>query len=436
MSGLSESRGAGMTCDADVLLGEISQSRSAQTRSLAPYYVRALALGIPAYLIGVHFWTWVYTLPLALGGFVDFRHLYTAGYMLRNGYAKSLYDYALQYQLQNEIISPATLRLPFNHLAYEGFLFIPFSHLSYRSAYFAFLVFNLSLLGLSFWCLRPWMKNLAQTMRWLPMAMFLAFLPIGAALIEGQDSLIMLTLLAFATVAIRRGWPLAAGILVGLGIFKFQIVIPIALVLLAVRRFRFAAGFALSASAAVWLSCATVGSSQAMAYLRSLLLMSESVSANDHSRYSMPPALMPNLRGLVFSLSAGEASSLCMQGLTLGLSLVLLVWTIKRLADASDLQVLLAAVALSVPISYHIFIYDLSILLLPVLVMMDRFINAENDGELEERLRLWATALVFTAPLLISWSTNYFFLAAIPVMLFTVSISGARERKLQRPMGW
>ena len=35
------------------------------------------------------------SLPLARTGHVDFRHLYTAGYMVRAGHAADVYDYGL-----------------------------------------------------------------------------------------------------------------------------------------------------------------------------------------------------------------------------------------------------------------------------------------------------------------------------------------------------
>src|SRR4029077_12878312 len=80
------------------------------------------------------------TLPLARTGHVDFRHLYTAGYMVRVGDAADVYNYGLYERFQNELVGRAAGALPFNHLAYEALVYVPFSFLTYRHAYFAFLV--------------------------------------------------------------------------------------------------------------------------------------------------------------------------------------------------------------------------------------------------------------------------------------------------------
>src|SRR6266568_8865693 len=126
-----------------------------------PYYVKACALGIPAYLIGVHLWTWVLTYSLFVGGRADFRQLYAAGYMVRTGLRHELYDYDLQKQFENLIVGQSDTPLPFNHLAYEAIIFAPLSFFSYRTAYFIFLTINLLLLVTSFRLLDPWMGNLA-----------------------------------------------------------------------------------------------------------------------------------------------------------------------------------------------------------------------------------------------------------------------------------
>ena len=212
-------------------MGELGTESSA-SKIVVPYYVRGLSLGVPAYLIGVHLWTWVFMLPTFLGGRADFRQLYTAGFMVRSGYASQLYDYDSQHRFQNALVNPADIALPFNHLSYEALLFAPFSLLPFRAAYFTFLGTNLALLALCYRLLRPGMDTLADIFRWLPAAMFVGFLPVAAALMQGQDSILLLTLLVAATVALQRGANLTAGALVGFGLFKFQIVLPIALLLL------------------------------------------------------------------------------------------------------------------------------------------------------------------------------------------------------------
>ena len=133
-----------------------------------------MALGITAYLIGVHLWTWVFTLHIFLSGYADFSRLDTSGYMVRTGNGNQIYDGPLRYYLQNQLTPGQAF--PFDHPASEALLFAPFSLLNYRAAYLAFLAFNVGLLGVTFWLLQPWMKNLRQIYWWLPGVLFLAFL--------------------------------------------------------------------------------------------------------------------------------------------------------------------------------------------------------------------------------------------------------------------
>ena len=48
------------------------------------------------------------------------------------------------------------------------------------------------------------MKNLARVWRFLPVFVFLVFYPIALALMQGQDSILLLLLLAAALVALGR----------------------------------------------------------------------------------------------------------------------------------------------------------------------------------------------------------------------------------------
>src|SRR5690348_13952232 len=73
---------------------------------LVPYYVRACMLGIPAYLIGVHLWTWIESVRVFLDGQADFRRLYASGYMVRSGYAHLLYDVATRFVVENQMVGP------------------------------------------------------------------------------------------------------------------------------------------------------------------------------------------------------------------------------------------------------------------------------------------------------------------------------------------
>jgi len=102
------------------------------------------------------------TYPLAMAGHVDFRHLYTAGYMVRTGDRAELYNYELYKRLQNQLVGPAPGALPFNHMAYEALFYAPFTVLPYKKAYVLFFVVNLIALAGIIRMLRPYLSPLGR----------------------------------------------------------------------------------------------------------------------------------------------------------------------------------------------------------------------------------------------------------------------------------
>jgi hypothetical protein len=396
------------------------------TASGSPYYVKGLALGIPAYLIGIHLWTWVFMLSAFLGGRADFRQLYTSGFMVSSGYARQLYDYDIQLHFQNKLVSKADIALPGDHPAYEALLFVPLSLLRYRTAYFVFVAVNVGVLALVFWMLHPHMENLTAIFWWLPVAMFLGFLPAAAALMQGQDSILLLFLLAAAMIALNRGQELTAGALVGLGLFKFQIVIPIALLFFVWRRWRFSAGFTFSTGAVAGISLWLVGFAQAKVYARSLVSMSVSLSSIlDQFKYGIYPSAMPNLRGLLFGVLRGRVPGFWLQTVTIAVSAAafILVAILAKKQLGEDL--FLIAITVGTLVSYHVYIHDLSVLLIPVIVTLNRFIQSEKTGDKAERWAARTAAGVFVAPVCKSFAPDHFYLVSIVVGTFLGSIMWA-----------
>jgi len=386
----------------------------------APYYVKALALGLPAYLIGIHMWTWVFTVSIFLGGRSDFRQLYTAGYMVRSGHAHELYDYESQRYFQNKVVSQADMALPFIRPAYEALLFVPFSFLSYRTAYFAFLGLNAILLAVSYQLLRPKLENLARIYRWLPAALFLAYLPIAAALIQGQDSIFLLTLFTLVLVSLEGGNEFTAGAILGVGAFKFHVVIPAALLFLAWQRWRCAAGAAITGTLAVAGSVLLVGLAQARIYAQSLLTFgAQSHPMPGHLWYPLPPNLMPNLHGLIFGIAEGHLPVNWITWATAGLSLLILLLVASLRPDCQkNSDAFLIAVLTSALVSYYLLIHDLSILLIPIAITLSRFIDSEATGDRVGRFSTRTAALMFVAPICISYSPNHFYLVAGPLAVF------------------
>lgn len=324
------------------------------------FWPRELLLGLLPLLLGFEILFWAIYLPLGLRGVADFRQLYTGGYMLRTGHAAEIYDYDSQRSFEEKLIPLRLNTLPVNHLAFEELLFVPFSLLPYGPAYLAFIACNATLLIVCLRLLRDRFEALSERWKYFPLLLLLAFAPISRALLQGQDSIILLTLLAGSIWTLDREKEFLAGLLVGLGLFKFQIVLPIALLFLLWKRWRFSAGFAASSVTAALVSLWLVGIAGAKEYVQTLLAMSVNLHSQvEMYRYGTDPRGMLNLRGL-FSLLNGQMPHAYIQVLVAASSLAVL-WSAVRQRAQMSLAITAAAL-----VSYHLFAHDASILIIVI----------------------------------------------------------------------
>jgi hypothetical protein len=351
------------------------------------------------------------SLPAALGGHVDFRSFYTAGFMVRAGHAGEIYDYAQTRMFQNLIVGRADVALPFNHLAYESLLDVLFSFFTYRAAYVAFLMFNAAVLGVIVYMFQPYLTPLRDVWSFLPVVFVVCFLPVTMTLIEGQDSLILLALLVASSLALDRQRDFGAGMLLGITLFKYQYAIPIALLFFVWRRWRFLAGFVLSGAVVTGVSAWLLGYSGVLSYVHYLPGASSKFSAANDVLYGIHPDGMPNLRGLVYMITGGAVSLTNL--VTIGLSVTAFLWAAMRRPSMPW------AVLAALLVSYHQMISDTSLLLLPLGLIACRCLE-ENAPQL-----VWVglfTVLAFVGPTVLLFAGTRFYLLALPVLaLFALS---------------
>jgi len=398
----------------------------APLNSDVPYYVSALAMGLPAMCFGLTIQPWIDLVHMVRGGYIDFRHLYAAGYMLRSGHASQLYNYAVQKVFQDTLVSIFSLPLPFNHLAYESLIFVPFTFLPYRVAFAAYFAFNVGLLVICFRLMRSHLAQLYPVWRWLPIALFVGFVPLSVTLMQGQDSIILLTLLVGAFVAFTNKREYEAGALVGLGMFKFQLVIPIAALFLAWRQWRFTLGFTLSSAFTVALSIFLVGLQGFRPYVEMLRSMSSQLTPEGQALYAVPPNFMANMRGLIYALAGSRLGPGSLHLMVVSLSALIFLGVAFSAAKASADTFLVAVVASSV-LSYHMLAHDMSILLLPIAVTLNQFIQAEGSHDLLARLKLRTATLAFVASSLVAIHRPVFFAASLPVIAFLAALCSRRN---------
>ena len=383
------------------------------------HYVQDILLGILPIIFCIQFLAWLTFLPKALRGHADFRQLYVAGYMVRTGHRTQLYDYAAQTYFQNTLVSNDERALPFIRPAYQALMFVPFSLLPYRTAYLGFLLLNLLLLALAFLMLQPRLRGLSRVWPGLPPALFLGFYPVALALMQGQDSILLLALLAAALVSLERNRDLTAGALAGVGLFKFQIVVPIVLLFLLWRRWRFVKGFMFSAILVGLLSFITSGWAETVVFVHSLLSVGAGLPAvPGEINFPLRINIMANLRGLIYGLASLRAPQRWLQVTTLLLSSLVVISVRARGRQQRGGDALVLAITAGVVVSYYLFIHDLSILLIPIVLTLDRFISRNGTGEPFGRAAAAISALLFVAPMCIFVIPAHFYLVSVLICAF------------------
>ena len=345
------------------------------TVSLPPHEkkLRVLTIALSVLLLALEFFVFVKNMPLAIGGRAIFRSFYDDAVGLRTGH---LFGNA---------------SITFSHAIYEAILFVPLSYLGYRAAYLVFLIVNLALLASGVAMMWPYLLRLNRVWSLLPVALFVCFFPVVMTLVEGGDSILLMTLLIASAVSFYREKELASGMLLGLGLFDFQYAIPIAILFLVWRKWRIAGGFAISAVVLFLLTA----------------WLTHSTSLHDliHSRLeplhaSVFPFELPNLRWLIQTPTSGVLSTNLLIGLTLAASAVLLGWAATRPPNFA----LASAVALIV--SYRGSAQDLVLLVLPMSFILLSRVAQVSPREMFSKYIMGA---MFLAPafLMLSPSANY-----------------------------
>jgi Glycosyltransferase family 87 len=336
-------------------------------------------------------------LPLRLYGLgtsADFITFYCAGRIISGGHAVKLYDYDLQLTIQQSFTNHS-VPLLFNHLPFEALAFVPLSYFSYPIAYLSWVFFSLWLLGLIMWLFVSWGVELTLVERLTVLAASLY--PMFATVMQGQDSFVILLAYALTFLNLKRRCDFRAGCWLALGLLKPQLVLPFVLLFLLKKRWSFVSGFTCAAGILLALSAAIVGIRTLTQYAFLLLNMN-----GDRSRESFHiyPGMMPNIRGLFHLLLAGTISAIALNISILVVSVALMIWAAQNLKtlpeaenDGFDLEFSLAVVV-TLLVSYHLLIHDLSILALPAFLVLNR-LHTQDSVWSARRMFTMITLLLF-----------------------------------------
>ena len=369
----------------------------------------------------------------------DFPDFYAAARMVADGHGHQLYDADVQRQYQARNTGRAgTLYI---HPPFEGVLYLVVAWLSLKYAYLLWSVLNLVLLAASAHLLA---SKVLQPWNWrLLLAASLTFVPLELCIQQGQDSLLLLLLIVLAYTALRRKRAVAAGCWLGLGLFKFQVVLPMLVVLLVTSesstRRSMAKGFGLVMVALGAASAVISGWSVLRDYPLFLLHLQGQPFAG------IFPQAMANLRGLVYIIFHNYQSTRAIAVLSICCALALFITLIgwkdlhhavrpHSTANGSDNldRAFANTVLFTLLVSYHLNPHDLTVLLLPLALIVDRIVRRRW------RPVDWVTAgvvgILFLPPLhLWALRAKAYALISVPLLaLFMINAFSARRSNESR----
>jgi hypothetical protein len=336
-------------------------------------------------------------LPFLRSGYPDFAIFYAAGSMVRHGQSMSLYNLSAQYQVQKQFAPNVRIRqaaLPYNHPPFEALLFWPFTFLGYWQAYLLWTALNLSMVLASLAVLKRQFAEIGNLPTAFVVLAATGFFPLFGAIMQGQDCTLLLFLYVLAAVTFKKEKDTLTGAILGLGLFRLQLVLPLVLIL-AVRRWRLLLGFVPVAGVLALVSLAMVGWHGTADYVRFVWTLEKTGAGG-----AIVALGMPNLRGMIAGLPGMDAGSTLAMVLILASSLaatLITAWQIRAVRDSVLFSFILATIA-AVLVSYHALTYDLTLLLPAVLLLFAAPWSQSRGSKMETQADILLLVLIFLIP--------------------------------------
>jgi hypothetical protein len=299
----------------------------------------------------------------------DFAEFYAGGLIIREGNASHLYDVNEQTRIANERLNRTGFLLN-NHPPFEALLFVALACLPYTWAYLIWGAINVLLWAFSQYLV--WRHAPTPASPYHNCFLTLLLFPFWFALILGQTTLLLLFLFTLTFVYLKRNMDFKAGLSLGLGLFKFPVVLPLALICLLRGKWRLIAGFGAAALLLAALSLVAVGLGVVRSYANLLLDIVRNPK-NPAYLSMMTWGKMPTVKGLFATFLANRIGPLRVNLLAAMVSAPLLLFTSwqwrreERNHGANSLALMFAAsVVISIVTAPHLYAYDLTLMLLAV----------------------------------------------------------------------
>lgn len=392
-------------------------------------FFRSLLIVSLAAMVGMHIWVFFTYRREIRQGYPDFIAFYAVGKCVQRGLRSQLYQLDTQARLQQEFAPALQQRnklFPWIHPAFEALALWPLAYLPYVGAYWLWNALSVAALVVFVVVLRPFLPKLSTICSFLPFLCAFAFFPVFDCLAQGQDSIFLLLLLGLAFTSLKRKHDWSAGIWLGLGLFRYQLVLPVLVVLAWQRKWKTLGGCAAIGFGLAAVSAGVVGGKGLLSY-PSMVLACNRMLQSSGARWNQA---MPNLRGAVDRLMG--AGSVTGAALIFAISAALLIvsaWRGQPDPQHPDFELRFSlAVVVSTMISYYLFAHDLTLLLLPLLLSAEWLCSPAHRGT-GRRLLLAAVGLLFFSPLFFLLWFHYHSLNAMfwVVALLAAGLSIAKK---------
>lgn len=317
----------------------------------------------------------------------DFVNFYVGASIVRDGHGAQLYQRPVQDQAFQAALGHPSPQY-FLHPAFEAAAFVPLTYLGMERAFALWSLINVGLLSLLPLVLTGCIP-LVDRRPYLALSGF-CLLPALTALTLGQDSILLLVLLAASYALAQRKKDLAAGLVLSLLSIKFQYLAILLPLLLWSRKWRTATGIGTGCAALAMVSAWITGWSGQLEYVAFLR------DFNAHSGYgALNPTLMVNGRGFLAGMGVtahATAYAVLASALLVGLAAA------SEGARSHDRR-LQWALSITVALSAAPYAHfpDMTVLLLPVLLALDHIVKV-GTGTFSRKLLALCCLAVFLWP--------------------------------------
>lgn len=357
-------------------------------------------------------------------GYGDFASFYTAATQVRRGQATELYNHAAQWRVQQEFASGVSIRqgpLPYIRPPFEALFFALFAAWPYKTALLLWTILKLALLvAIPFIVVRgrEWKEHIPL---WAVGLLALGTFPEFMDLLMGQDAPLLAFLFAICYWQLDTGRETLAGFVLGLALFKFQLVIPFVVALWIAGRKNVLRGFAVSAVIVIALSVVLVGWRELIQYPLDLMALNHSGNG------LITPENQMNLRGLLILIVGrvpypGPIHWLLAPLAVASIAYAGLLWRKagdRFLAEGFGLAMIAAIIT-----SYYAYEYDLLSLMVPLVAMLaGSGVGFEGDGI---NRYLWAAGLLLLIMPLYWFMRVYLkaeFLMTLPLLCVAIALA-------------